>query len=509
MQYAKGWTGGWSPQKGQENPIKIEEERTRAMAWIELHDNLPDHPKTLAVARALDMDKDMVVGKLCRLWTWCLANREDGLLALEDGETLCEVMRFTGGAKKLMQALCTPPKGGEAGFIEPTPGGYRLHGWEERTSLLMETRARKRAQTMERTRRYRERRKEQVSQGGGDGDAVGDAAVTRHGDAGCDAAVTQCDVPTEPNPTEPYPTEPNPLGGIPPREVRGKGREQEGPPVGACAGQTEAGRQRDRAEAQARRTLEDGGAGAYEAREAGGSAKEQREESGHDEGTSECEPMRAENKTPVNSRLPGQRAAHERCGEAGRRRDQELCGPDRRARTRTDVEEPDRTEQEGVGQEGVGICETAREAEGQREQGGRWPDRRDCVQADMEKPGRPERGGAGAAPHGGEKEHRMPFALEAGAVFTLPARGGEVYVLDAAQIGQLQAAYPELDLAGELRAMDSWLRANPQGVRPAGMMSRFVDGWLRNAQKRVCRPVARGDTVERFLALAQQMERET
>ncbi|SCI67348.1 Uncharacterised protein [uncultured Clostridium sp.] len=557
------------------------------MAWIELHDNLPDHPKTLAVARALDMDKDMVVGKLCRLWTWCLANREDGLLALEDGETLCEVMRFTGGTKKLMQALCTPPKGGEAGFIEPTPGGYRLHGWEERTGLLMETRARKRAQTMERTRRYRERRKEQVSQGGGDGDAVGDAAVTRHGDAGCDAAVTQCDAPTEPNPTEPYPTEPNPLGGIPPREVRGKGREQEGPPVGACAGQTEAGRQRDRAEAQARRTLEDGGAGehegtcaphergkgrqaqptkargqdrgvtctantmrmdggrareadgqreqgvrgqerrdcvqadmekpgrledggagAYEAREAGGSAKEQREESGHDEGTSECEPMRAENKTPVNSRLPGQRAAHERCGEAGRRRDQELCGPDRRARTRTDVEEPDRTEQEGVGQEGVGICETAREADGQREQGVRGPDRRDCVQADMEKPGRPERGGAGAAPHGGEKEHRMPFALEAGTVFTLPARDGE-YALGAAQIGQLQAAFPELDLAGELRAMDNWLRANPQGVRPAGMMPRFVDGWLRNAQKRVCRPVARGDTVERFLALAQQMERET
>ena len=77
------------------------------------------------------------------------------------------------------------------------------------------------------------------------------------------------------------------------------------------------------------------------------------------------------------------------------------------------------------------------------------------------------------------------------------------------QIGQLQAAFPELDLAGELRAMDNWLRANPQGVRPAGMMPRFVDGWLRNAQKRVCRPVARGDTVERFLALAQQMERET
>jgi hypothetical protein len=416
------------------------------MAWIELHDNLPDHPKTLAVARALDMDKDMVVGKLCRLWTWCLANREDGLLALEDGETLCEVMRFTGGAKKLMQALCTPPKGGEAGFIEPVPGGYRLHGWEERTSLLMETRARKRAQTMERTRRYRERRKEQVSQGGGDGDA----AVTRHGDAGCDAAVTQCDAPTEPNPTEPYPTEPNPLGGIPPREVRGKGREQEGPPAGACAGQTEAGRRRDRAEAQARRTLEDGGAGEHE----------------------------------------GTCAPHER-GKGRQAQATKARGQDRGVTCTANTMRMDGGR--------------AREADGQR---GQRACGLDCARTDAK-----ERRGAGAIPHEeeagfGDGPGGMPFALEADTVFTLPARDGE-YALGAAQIGQLQAAFPELDLAGELRAMDNWLRANPQGVRPAGMMPRFVDGWLRNAQKRVCRPVARGDTVERFLALAQQMERET
>lgn len=242
--------------------------------------------------------------------------------------------------------------------------------------------------------------------------------------------------------------------------MRGKGREQEGPPAGACAGQADAGRRRDRAEAQARRTLEDGGAGAYVgARKAGESVREQREENGPDEGRSECEPMRAENETPVNGRLLGQRAAHGRHGEAGWQRGQGACGLD-------------------------------------------------CARTDAE-----EQGGAGTIPHEekagfADGPGGMPFALEAGAVFTLPARDGE-YALGAAQIGQLQAAFPELDLAGELRAMDSWLRANPQGVRPAGMMPRFVDGWLRNAQKRVCRPVARGDTVERFLALAQQMERET
>ena len=34
------------------------------MAWIELHDNLPDHNKVLDVSEALKRDKDLVVGKI-------------------------------------------------------------------------------------------------------------------------------------------------------------------------------------------------------------------------------------------------------------------------------------------------------------------------------------------------------------------------------------------------------------------------------------------------------------
>jgi len=53
------------------------------MSWIEIHDNLPDHPKVGEVAEALKMDNDAVVGKLVRLWTWAINNREDGVFSRE------------------------------------------------------------------------------------------------------------------------------------------------------------------------------------------------------------------------------------------------------------------------------------------------------------------------------------------------------------------------------------------------------------------------------------------
>ena len=62
------------------------------MAWIELHDNLPDHPKTIASSTALKMDKDALVGKLCRMWTWAVNNREDGFIADDEMETVAEII---------------------------------------------------------------------------------------------------------------------------------------------------------------------------------------------------------------------------------------------------------------------------------------------------------------------------------------------------------------------------------------------------------------------------------
>lgn len=119
------------------------------MAWIELHDTLPDHTKVLDLSAALKMDKDAVVGKLIRLWVWALNNREDGLIRTRDVPTVGDVMRIKGKAEKVIAAMV------KVRLLDPVEGGYMIHGWDEHVHRLMETRERNRAQARERKRRQR------------------------------------------------------------------------------------------------------------------------------------------------------------------------------------------------------------------------------------------------------------------------------------------------------------------------------------------------------------------
>lgn len=123
------------------------------MAWIELHDNLPDHDKVLAVSEALNMDKDLVVGKLVRLWTWAVNNREDGAFKARDISTIAEVMRFKGKPQRLVDALVG------ARLLDRVGDTYVIHGWDERVGMLLAKRETARAQTRERVKRHRDKRR--------------------------------------------------------------------------------------------------------------------------------------------------------------------------------------------------------------------------------------------------------------------------------------------------------------------------------------------------------------
>lgn len=169
------------------------------MAWIEAHDTLPDHPKVLRAARTLRMDSDALVGKLIRLWTWALNNRENGALSDLDATVLHRILNYNGKAEKLLSALL------EAQLLDALPeGGYAIHDWDEHTGRLMEQRDRKRAQARERQRRRRASLKQE--------EPIGDDAPTRDGMAEDPASnardVTQtespCNAPTVPNRTVPY-----------------------------------------------------------------------------------------------------------------------------------------------------------------------------------------------------------------------------------------------------------------------------------------------------------------
>ena len=124
------------------------------MAWIELHDTLPDHPKVIDLADLLRLDKDAVVGKLVRLWTWALNSREDGFLRAKDIATVADVMRFKGKPQRLIEALV------KVQLLDQAEDGYTIHDWDEHVAMLMDRREEKRKQTADRVKRFRERKKQ-------------------------------------------------------------------------------------------------------------------------------------------------------------------------------------------------------------------------------------------------------------------------------------------------------------------------------------------------------------
>ena len=104
------------------------------MAWIEAHDELPDHPKTVLYAYELKIDKDAMTGKMLRFWTWALQNRRSGFIPYSDMQTVAERMRWTKKPQRLFDVLCMIPPGFRGGFLDPVDGGYVIHDWEQYTN---------------------------------------------------------------------------------------------------------------------------------------------------------------------------------------------------------------------------------------------------------------------------------------------------------------------------------------------------------------------------------------
>lgn len=129
------------------------------MAWIEVHDTLPDHPKVLRAARALKLDSDALVGKLVRLWVWALGNREDGVLNDLDADRLDVIMQYKGKASALLEALVTNR------LLDALPDEhYMIHDWDEHVMMLRDKREEKRKQNAERVKRYRNAKKRMESE---------------------------------------------------------------------------------------------------------------------------------------------------------------------------------------------------------------------------------------------------------------------------------------------------------------------------------------------------------
>lgn len=101
------------------------------MAWIESHTTLARHPKTLRLAKLLNVAVPTAIGHLHLLWWWALEYAPDGSLAAFSAEEIALACMWDGDAAQLRTSLQ------KSGFVERS----QIHDWQDYAGKLLDRRA--------------------------------------------------------------------------------------------------------------------------------------------------------------------------------------------------------------------------------------------------------------------------------------------------------------------------------------------------------------------------------
>lgn len=121
------------------------------MAWTELHDTLPDHPKTMLLAAEMNCTKPHAIGILCSLWCYTMRYGNKGTLS----PTYWKAFAVSMGMDDPDGALAALRS---SGWVEPNGDNVTCHDWDDYAGRLEDYKAANR----ERQRRYRERARENL-----------------------------------------------------------------------------------------------------------------------------------------------------------------------------------------------------------------------------------------------------------------------------------------------------------------------------------------------------------
>jgi hypothetical protein len=113
------------------------------MAWIELHQSLPTHRKTLALADALNIEPVQAVGHLACLWLWAVDNTPNGRLDGVTERTIARAAQWKRDSGALLEALT------DAGFLDAAPQ-LLIHDWHDYAGRLVERRSVERERSRQR-----------------------------------------------------------------------------------------------------------------------------------------------------------------------------------------------------------------------------------------------------------------------------------------------------------------------------------------------------------------------
>lgn len=114
------------------------------MSYIELHEHVWNHPKTIELSGRLQIRKTYAVAHLSRLWTWCIRYAEDGCITNISPFILADAADWGGDPEQFLKALK------ESKFVDEKPEGLFIHDWEDYAGKLIDFR-----------RKDRERKKKQ------------------------------------------------------------------------------------------------------------------------------------------------------------------------------------------------------------------------------------------------------------------------------------------------------------------------------------------------------------
>lgn len=126
------------------------------MAWIELHEYVWNHPKTVMLSHLLGISKTYAVAHMAKLWTWCIRYAPDGRLHNNSvgipSEILAESADYNGNAQNFVEALI------KSGYVDQTDEGLVIHDWHQYAGKIEALKAYDR----ERKRRQKERSRHSI-----------------------------------------------------------------------------------------------------------------------------------------------------------------------------------------------------------------------------------------------------------------------------------------------------------------------------------------------------------
>ena len=102
------------------------------MAWIELHQSLVNHRKTMVAADLLGMPPVHLVGHLVTFWLWALDNSEEGGLSNIPNRTIARVAQWPDDPDRFVDTLV------EAGFFDRSEDGLSIHDWHQYAGRLID-----------------------------------------------------------------------------------------------------------------------------------------------------------------------------------------------------------------------------------------------------------------------------------------------------------------------------------------------------------------------------------